>query len=164
MSKDKSKVKKTGLVVLRRGERVIPVGKVPSYEDGIDRVTETGLALLHKGEKVTPAKDNVDMKSSRVRSAMGGKKKSGKGGKKSSSRPPHKMHIRRSKNKGFIVEHEYKRKPDEAMPPDNDEHTVGDIDELKDHVGQQMGMDEEEQPVPGTPQSMPAAAPPRGGM
>lgn len=86
-------------------------------------------------------------KASRAKTTMsGGSKKKGKKGKKA-----HKMSIRRSANGGYIAEHSYQ--PEEnGVAPEPEEHTVPDIEALKEHVGEHMGPEEE-------PQAQPQAAP-----
>jgi Cu/Zn superoxide dismutase len=104
-------------------------------------------------------------KESRVKSALGGKKSKAKKGKKKSV---HKMHIRRTHNGKFLVDHEFKNEPGEE-PMENETHALN-PEELGDHVDQHMGTGEP--PVaqgaptampPAGPPAMPPAGPPAGG-
>lgn len=91
-------------------------------------------------------------KSSRAKSAMGGKKSSSKSGKK-----PHSMHVRRGHSGGFVVTHHHM--PDESgigMP--DEEHVVPDMQSLHDHMDSSMG-DQGPAPVAPPPEQQAQAAP-----
>lgn len=133
-----------------------------SYAGGTDYVPETGPAMLHEGEAVIP-KETAEMirKPDRVSSALGGKKKKKKKSKKSkgSGKKPHTMHIRRAANGGYIATHDFKG--DAGSPaPESEDHALGSIDELKDHVADNMG-DQQDPAAGAEPTEQP---PPRGGM
>jgi hypothetical protein len=107
-------------------------------------------------------------KASRVKSALGGKKKEGKkseskGGKKR----VHRMHISRTANGKYLVEHEFKHDPLEPGPYlENEQHAV-EPDELAQHVQEHMGGAPEPEPMPagpamGGPGGPPPPAPPMG--
>lgn len=85
----------------------------------------------------------------RVKSAMGGKKKSSKK-KKKSGKHVHKMHISHTANGKYNVEHEF---PPESGEP-NEVHGINDMDELQQHVAENMGP---------PPQAQAAAPAPQGG-
>jgi len=98
------------------------------------------------------------MNATRVGSALGGKKKTksrSKGKGKSGKRAVHKLHIRHSKNGGYIAEHEF----NDGSP--SEEHTIGDLDELKQHIDDHMAQGPEESQPPALPGAMPGA--PGGG-
>ena len=156
--------------------------KMPNYAEGTDYVPETGPAMLHEGEAVLPKEAADIARSGRVSEALGGqkkpktpkpktakpkagKKKSGGKGKKKGSKKPHVIHIRRAANGGFIVEHEYKKGDgDGDEPPDNEEHQVNNIDELQQHIADNMG-DQEPAAAPAGAPAGPVEQPPlRGGM
>jgi hypothetical protein len=90
----------------------------------------------------------------RVKSTMGGSKKAKKKskGKKKSVKE---MHIRHAANGGYIVKHDLE-KDSGGMPQEAEEHQVGDMNELQDHVADHMA----EQPQ--AAQAQPAAAAPVG--
>jgi hypothetical protein len=82
---------------------------------------------------------------------MGGEKKKGKS--KSGKKSVHRMNIRRAANGGFIVEHHMKPDPKDPMSgSDMEEHQVGDVDQLQQHVADHMGdQPEAEQEQPAAP-------------
>lgn len=100
-------------------------------------------------------------KASRANAGMGGSK-SEKKSKKSSSKKPHSIHIRRGASGGFIAEHHHKAKSGE-MTPEAEEHVLPDMDQLQQHIGENMSdqPEQEAQPEPqGAGQAQ--AAPPQG--
>lgn len=90
------------------------------------------------------------MSKSRAHSVLGGHKKK-KGGKSK----VHKMEIRHAANGGFIVEH--KRKPSDMQDPE--EHQIGDMDQLKQHVEDNMGQQPDAEEPGEQAEAAPAAAP-----
>jgi|SRR5580693_8034238 hypothetical protein len=74
----------------------------------------------------------------RVKSAMGGAKKHPKTPKSKKKSKVHEMHIRHAANGGYIVKHDME-KSNADMPGDNsEEHQIGDMAELQQHVGDNM--------------------------
>lgn len=149
---------------------------VPNFEEGTDYVPQTGLALLHEGEAVVPREaaerartegEGVSTKSprsDRVSSTLGGKSKKSSKKKKSKSKSkskrgskkPRSIRIRKAANGGYVAEHEF------DQPENNEVHQLQDMDELKQHLDENLG-DEGgggETPPPG-PVEQPAL---RGGM
>lgn len=94
------------------------------------------------------------MAASRTHSTMGGGKKKSK--KKGKGKKAHKMTIRRSANGGYIAEHSYQPEGPEQMAPEPEEHTVPDIEALKEHVGEHMAPEEQQEQAP-APSPSPAA-------
>ena len=149
-------------------------------------VKKTGLALVEKGERVIPVAEKEGRAKSTMSGGekkSGGSKKSGKSeGKsksKSSSKPKHKvhtMHIKHAENGGWIASHDFQ--PPEggggpegggAAPPSEDLIIPPGIGNLQAHVGENMGQeqDEQQQPPPGGgggPQMPPPGAAMGGGM
>jgi hypothetical protein len=75
-------------------------------------------------------------KSSHAASMLGGgdkKKSSSKSGK------VHEMHIRRAHSGGFIVKHHHEPDPESGASAPSEEHVVGDVDQLQQHVADNMG-------------------------
>ncbi len=104
-------------------------------------------------------------KQSRTKSALGGKKSKG------SSRVPdatkkyvasalkkhvHRMHISKTANGKFLVDHEFKSAPGEP-PIDSEQHAVNPED-LGAHVGEHMGIGAEPQPPAGAEPALPSAS------
>lgn len=91
------------------------------------------------------------MSKDRVGSAMGGSKKSkSKPSKKKAGKHLHEMHIRHSANGGYIAKHIAKPQPGGGPQPDPQEHTLGDMNDLTQHVQDNM-----QQPPPGAMQQQP---------
>jgi hypothetical protein len=92
----------------------------------------------------------------RVSSAMGASKKKSKSKKsKGTKRHVHEMNIRHAANGGYIVKHSFKPSANDADVPEPEEHAIGDMDQLQDHVGDNM--------MPqASPQPGPSQAPPQG--
>ena len=100
------------------------------------------------------------IKQSRTRSALGGKKKESKGTRvpkatkdaidRAIKKHVHRMHISKTDNGKFLVDHDFKSLPGEP-PVDSEQHAIEPGD-LSAHVGEHLGI---EQP----PVLPPAAAP-----
>lgn len=102
---------------------------------------------------------------SRVKSALGGKKKASS--KKSSSKKGgkkhvHKMHITRTDNGKFLVNHEFQGGPEGELPPEGETHAINPED-LAQHVTDNMGVPPAGgAPAGGAPAGLPAGgAPPQ---
>lgn len=101
-------------------------------------------------------------KGSKAQRVMGGEKKkpTAKSGKK---KPVHRMNIRRAANGGFIVEHHAKPDPSDPMGgQEMEEHQVGDVDQLQQHVADNMGDQPDAEQEPAAAPAAPAAAPVQG--
>ena len=115
-------------------------------------------------------------KQSRTKSALGGKKSKG------SSRVPeatkkfvanavkkhvHRMHISKTANGKFLVDHEFKSAPGEP-PIDSEQHAINPED-LSAHVGENLGIGGTASPEPELPPAsaaptLPPAGPPAGSL
>src|SRR6185312_3291057 len=73
----------------------------------------------------------------RAKSHMGGSKPKSKS-KSSSGDKPYEIHVRRAHGGGFIAKHHKKRKPGE-MDEEPQEHVIPDIDQLQQHIADNMG-------------------------
>jgi hypothetical protein len=104
-------------------------------------------------------------KASRTKSTLGGKKKkSSKASKsvaavvaKAIKRHVHKMHISRTDNGKFLVDHEFKNGPDEPTIP-GQSHALN-PEELAGHVAENFGVGEGVAPGAGSPELPPAPGP-----
>ena len=109
-------------------------------------------------------------KESRATAGMGGGKKSGKSGKSGSKgKHPHSIHIKRGASGGFIVTHHHKAKEGEQAQEPED-HVVPDMDQLQQHLAENMG-DQPDQGAEPSPEAAPPAqaqagpgGPPQAGM
>lgn len=152
---------------------------VPNFEDGTDYVPHTGFALLHEGEAVIPREaaeearnkgegvSTESPKADRVSTTLGGKKSSKKKSKKSSKsgskrkskstrgKHPRSIKIRKAANGGFVAEHEG------DTPEDNEVHQLQDMDQLHQHIDENLGDEQGGPTLPAGPTEQP---PPRGGM
>jgi hypothetical protein len=108
-------------------------------------------------------------KESRSTAGMGGSKKSSSKSesKKSSKKHVHKMEIRRGASGGYIATHHSKPKPGE-MADEPEEHVLPDMNQLQQHLSENMGdqPDQQAQPAPqgGAPAAGPAAPAMQAGM
>lgn len=96
--------------------------------------------------------------SSRAKSSMGSKSKSGK----KSGKKPHSIHVRRGKSGGFIAEHHFKNDSTDPsdMAPEPEEHVLPDMNSLQSHMAENMGDQEPAQaPSPDMSQAGPAPGP-----
>lgn len=117
----------------------VDLAKPSSFKKG-GKVEKTGYAKVHKGEVIVPADEVMSSEKKHKKSSK--KSKSKKGGKK-----PHRLHVRGAANGGYIVEHEFKNKPEEPNPQENEEHQIASLDDLKEHIGEHaadMGGNSEE--------------------
>lgn len=127
-------------------------------------VKKTGYAKVHEGETILTPEDSKELKTmanDRVAEALGGSKKPAKKSKsKKSHKKSHKkvkeMHIRHAANGGYIVKHDFANKPGDAEMAEPEEHQVGDLDQLHDHLDEHMQQ-------PGEEEAQAPPAPPAGG-
>jgi len=104
-------------------------------------------------------------KASRTKSTLGGKKKKSSEASKSVAavvakaikRHVHKMHISRTDNGKFLVDHEFKNGPDEPTIP-GQSHALN-PEELASHVAENFGVGEGAAPGAGSPELPPAPGP-----
>ena len=101
----------------------------------------------------------AEAKKSRVKSVLGGKKKKSSS-KKGSKKHVHKMHISRTDNNKFMVEHEFAPSEGPEPSPQSEMHAV-EPEDLAQHVTDHMGVGGEGG-APAGPAPMPTA-PPGGG-
>ena len=82
----------------------------------------------------------AEEKKSRVKATLGGKKKKGSSKKKGGKKHVHRMHISRTDNGKFLVDHEFKGSGEPGeVPPENEQHAVEPQD-LAQHVTDNMGV------------------------
>jgi hypothetical protein len=102
-------------------------------------------------------------KATRVKSALGGKKDPGKkggkkSGKKDGKKQVHRMHISKTDNGKFLVEHEFKPGEDGSVIP-NERHALN-PEELQGHLQDNMELPPEEMMgAAGAPAAAPAGPP-----
>jgi hypothetical protein len=94
---------------------------------------------------------------SRSSSVLGGKSKSKSSGKSKGGKP-HSIHVRRGKSGGFVAQHHFKGDENGAVQ-EPEEHVLGSMDDLQNHMQENMG---DQPPAPqAPPEPNPAQAGPQ---
>jgi len=142
---------------------------LPSYEKG-GKVKKTGLAIVHKGEKVVPEKKSKSRAGAAMSGEDKAKSKPKKAAKKKSRKVHRMEIKRAANGGYIATHHFKQEPGEVGPAPESEDNALSDMNQLHDHLDEHMGPEDEAAEGPQPPEEeagepgegAPAGPPPQG--